>query len=232
MNGPRPSTAGESAPALDTLTVLRPEELLDEAVCWPVCHREVLARGHVVTMVDEQVRTPDGSTLQRQYLKHPGAVGVIALDEQDRVVLVRQYRHPVRHRLLEPPAGLLDVEGEDFLLAARRELAEEAQLDAEDWRVLVDQFFSAGSSAESARLYLARGLRSVPRPAGFVVEGEELHMDVVLAPLDDLVQAVLQGRLQNALTVTGVLATELARRDGFATLRPADAPWPARDHRG
>ncbi|WP_232821823.1 NUDIX domain-containing protein [Desertihabitans aurantiacus] len=205
--------------------------MADQAVGWPVLRSDVLADGRVVTLVEDEVRTPDGSTITRQYLRHPGAVGVIALDEQDRVVLVRQYRHPARHRLLEPPAGLLDVAEEEWLVGARRELAEEALLAAEDWRVLVDQFVSPGSTEESVRIYLARGLRPVPRPDGFVVEGEEAHMDVVLAPLAELVAAVLAGRLQNPLLVAGVLATEVARRDGYDRLRPADAPWPARHQR-
>lgn len=219
-----------AARALD-VEVLTSADLDDRPVGWPVREHRVLARGAVTTMVQDEVQTPDGATITRQYLQHPGAVGVIALDEDERVVLVRQYRHPVRHRLLEPPAGLLDVDDEDWLDAARRELAEEAQLAAGDWRVLLDQFVSPGSSEESVRIYLARGLHPVSRPDGFVVEGEELEMDVVLAPLADLVDAVLAGRVQNPLAVAGVLATEVARRDDFATLRPADAPWPARDRR-
>ncbi|WP_233493615.1 NUDIX domain-containing protein [Desertihabitans brevis] len=205
--------------------------MADEVVGWPVLRSDVLAGGRVVTLVEDEVRTPDGSTITRQYLRHPGAVGVIALDEQERVVLVRQYRHPARHRLLEPPAGLLDVAEEAWLVGAQRELAEEALLAAEDWRVLVDQFVSPGSTEESVRIYLARGLRPAPRPEGFVVEGEEAHMDVVLAPLAELVTGVLAGRLQNPLLVAGVLATEVARRDGYDRLRPADAPWPARHQR-
>ncbi|WP_231747560.1 NUDIX domain-containing protein [Auraticoccus cholistanensis] len=205
--------------------------MADQPLGWEVVRSEVLARGGITTMVDDEVRTPGGETLHRQYLQHPGAVGVIALDEQDRVVLVRQYRHPVRHRLVEPPAGLLDVAEEEWLTAAQRELAEETRLAAGEWHVLVDQFVSPGSTSESVRVYLARDLHPTDHPEGFVVEGEELEMDVVLAPLAELVQAVLAGRLQNPLTVSGVLATELARRDGFRTLRPADAPWPARTAR-
>lgn len=229
-SGPGASGPGSSEPVLDA-PVLAAGDLADQPLAWPVLSREVMARGRVTTMVDEQVRTPDGEAITRQYLLHPGAVGVIALDEQERVVLVRQYRHPVRHRLLEPPAGLLDVAEEDWLVGAQRELAEEAELAARDWRVLVDQFVSPGSTEESVRIYLARDLHPVGRPDGFVVEGEELDMDVVLAPLADLVTAVLAGRVQNPLAVAGVLATEVARRDGFGSLRPADAPWPARSHR-
>ncbi|NYK32443.1 NUDIX domain-containing protein, partial [Salmonella enterica subsp. enterica serovar Typhimurium] len=90
--------------------------------------------------------------INRQYMSHPGAVGIIALDDQDRVAVVRQYRHPVRMVLVEPPAGLLDVEGEDFLAAAQRELAEEAMLSADDWRVLVDIVTTPGGCQESLRI--------------------------------------------------------------------------------
>jgi ADP-ribose pyrophosphatase len=143
---------------------------------------------------------------------------------------VRQYRHPVRYRLIEPPAGLLDVGGEDYLQAMQRELAEEVGLAAKSWAVLVDLFTTPGILGESLRIYLARGLEAVDGPDGYVREGEEAHMDTVWASLDDLVEAVLGGRLHNPAVVSGVLATWTARqRDGFASLRPADAAWPARD---
>jgi ADP-ribose pyrophosphatase len=163
-----------------------------------------------------------------EYLKHPGAVGVIALDDHDRVALVRQYRHPVRHRLIEPPAGLLDVGGEDYQQAIQRELAEEVGLEARSWAVLVDLFTTPGILGESLRIYLARDLSAAADPEGFTREGEEAHMDSVWASLDDLVTAVLDGRLHNPTVVSGALAAWTARqRDGFASLRAADAAWPA-----
>jgi ADP-ribose pyrophosphatase len=155
---------------------------------------------------------------------------VIALDDHDRVALVRQYRHPVRHRLIEPPAGLLDVGGEDYLQAIERELAEEVGLAARRWAVLVDLFTTPGILGESLRIYLARDLTDVDHPDGFTREGEEAHMDTVWASLDDLVEAVLGGRLHNPTVVSGVLAAWTAReRDGFTSLRPADADWAAHD---
>ena len=153
---------------------------------------------------------------------------MIALDDHDRVALVRQYRHPVRHRLIEPPAGLLDVGGEDYLQAIERELAEEVGLAARRWAVLVDLFTTPGILGESLRIYLARDLVAVDGPDDFTREGEEAHMDTVWATLDDLVEAVLDGRLHNPTMVSGVLAAWTARqRDGFMSLRPADAEWPA-----
>ena len=141
------------------------------------------------------------------------------------MALVRQYRHPVRRRLIEPPAGLLDVAGEDPLLAARRELAEEVGLAAGRWDVLVDLFTTPGILAERLRIYLARDLVEVASPEGFVRLGEEAHMDTVWAALPDLVDAVLAGELHNPTMVSGVLAAWIARGRQWSGMRPADAPW-------
>jgi len=212
------------------MIILSRAELADEPLAWPVESSTLLAQGKITSYVQDRVRMPDGELIEREYLKHPGAVGVIALDDRDRVALVRQYRHPVRHRLIEPPAGLLDVGGEDYLEAIQRELAEEVGLAAKSWAVLVDLFTTPGILGESLRVYLARDLKTVDGPHGYVREGEEAHMDTVWASLDDLVEAVLDGRLQNPTLVSGVLAAWTAReRDGFTSLRAADAPWAARE---
>lgn len=209
--------------------ILSRTELRDEPLAWAVVSSTELARGHITSFLADDVRAPDGSLMTREYLQHPGAVGILALDDEQRVALVRQYRHPVRHRLIEPPAGLLDVGGEDFLLAAQRELAEEVGLAATDWRVLVDVFTSPGMASETLRVYLARELLPADAPEGFLREGEEAEMDAVWAPLEDVVDAVLAGELQNPTLVYGALAAQVAlHRGGFETLRPADAPWPAR----
>ena len=210
------------------MIVLGSDQLVDVPLAWPVESSTVLAQGKITSYVEDQVRTPDGQLITREYLKHPGAVGVIALDDHDRVALVRQYRHPVRHRLIEPPAGLLDVEGEGYLATVKRELAEEVGLAAGGWAVLVDLFTTPGILGESLRIYLARDLEVVDDPDGYVREGEEAHMDTVWASLDDLVEAVLDGRLHNPTVVSGVLAAWTAReRDGFSSLSAADAAWPA-----
>ncbi|QDP98860.1 NUDIX hydrolase [Microlunatus elymi] len=203
---------------------------MDSPESWPVKSTDLLARGAVSSFVDERILTPDQEVLDRQFTLHPGAVGIIALDDHERVALVRQYRHPVQHRLIEPPAGLLDVDGEDYLIGAQRELAEEVGLAASDWRVLAEEFTSPGGLSESMRMYLARGLSEAPAPEGFVKHGEEAHMDIVWASLDDLVSGVLAGRLHSPTLVVGVLAAWAAKtRTGFDALRPADAPWPARE---
>ena len=209
------------------------QERWDKDEYWQVVDHQVKAAGRVCDFVDDAVLTPSGERINRQYTSHPGAVGIIALDAQDRVAVVRQYRHPVRMVLVEPPAGLLDVKGEDFLTAAQRELAEEAMLSADDWRVLVDVVTTPGGSQESLRIYLARGLHEAPRPEGFVLEGEEVSMKAGWEPLDDLVEAIYAGQCQSPTLVTGVLALELARRTGrIDQLRPAHSSWPIRERSG
>lgn len=210
---------------------LRRADLVDEAAAWPVTAERVLGAGAFTALVRADITAPDGQTLTREYVRHPGAVGIIALDAHGRVALVRQYRHAVRHRLLEPPAGLLDVGGEEYLLAAQRELAEEVGLAADSWRVLVDLFTTPGILEEGLRIFLARDLRAVQAPHGFVKAGEEAEMELSWAPLADLVDAVLAGDLHNPTMVSGVLAAWAAvgRADDFTSLRPCDAPWPARD---
>lgn len=223
--------AADAPGAADILAdpgALAPAELRDVPMAWPVSSRQLVGEGVVFDLVRDQVVDPTGAELRREWIRHPGAVGVIALDAADRVVLVRQYRHPAGLRLVEPPAGLLDVDGEDYLAAAQRELAEEVGLRADDWRVLVDMFTSPGASQESIRIYLARGLHDEPRPDGFVADGEEAQMDVVRAGVEDLVEAILDGRLQNPVLIAGVMAAAAARPGGWDRLRAADAPWPAR----
>lgn len=169
---------------------------------------ETVFRGTVWDVRRERVAYGDG-TLTREFVRHPGAVGVLALDDRDRVALVHQYRHPVRARLWELPAGLLDVPGEAPLEAARRELAEEAELEAEDWEPLIDLFTTPGGSDERLRLYRATGLRH--RVTDFERTGEERDMGLVWRPFAAVRDAVLAHRLHNPTLVVGVLA-ETARR--------------------
>ena len=168
---------------------------------------------------------PDGGQALRDVVVHPGAVGVIAIDDDLRVLLLQQYRHPVGRLLWEPPAGLRDSPGEPPLETARRELYEEAHLEAGRWDVLIDIFTSPGMCSEAVRVYLARDVRTA---AGARYEGrdEEADMPLRWVPLDDAVRAVTEGALHNPLAVAGVLAVSVAARTDFAGLRPGDAPWP------
>jgi 8-oxo-dGDP phosphatase len=169
----------------------------------------------------------DGDALVRDYIDHPGAVAVLPMNDAGEVLLIKQYRHPVGMDLWEIPAGLLDVEGEDFVAGAARELAEEADLVAAEWNVLVDFFNSPGSSSEAIRIYLARGLSDVPGHELHVRTDEEAEIELHWIPLENAVASVLEGRLHNPSAVVGILAAAAARADNFKDLRPADAPWPA-----
>jgi len=203
-----------------------PDEVGDEPAELRVLASERVHHGLVWDVRRDEVELGDGQTVTREVLVHTGAVGVVALDADERLLLVRQYRHPVRSYLWEPPAGLLDVAGEDPWAAARRELAEEAHLIADQWRVLVDFFNSPGGSTEAFRCYLAQGLAEVPENDRHEGEGEERDMRTAWVSLDEGRDLVLAGQLHNPTAVTGILATCAARDAGWSTLRPADAPWP------
>ena len=202
----------------------------DEPMSWPVRSRTVLGEGRVSAFVDEKVTTPSGEVIDRQYLTHPGAVAVVAWrQDSDDIAVLRQYRHPVRMELVEIPAGLLDLDGEEWVVAAQRELAEEAELQASRWDVLVDMCTTPGACEESLRIFLARDLAPAERPDGFVLEGEEAHMTWEWVPRAELVAAVMGGRCQSPTLVAGVLALEVARLTGSVDrLRAPSAPWPIR----
>ncbi|MGW8768798.1 NUDIX domain-containing protein [Streptomyces sp. NPDC055815] len=195
---------------------------------WRVVATTTPFTGKKTSVRTDDVVMPDGSVARRDYQVHPGSVAVLALDEQDRVLVLRQYRHPVRQKLWEIPAGLLDVPGENPLHAAQRELYEEAHVKAGDWRVLTDLYTSPGGSDEAVRIFLARDLAEA-EGARYEVADEEADMELARVPLGELVRGVLSGSLHNTCLVAGVLAVAAASSgDGLDALRPASAPWPAR----
>lgn len=194
----------------------------------PVSERTEVFHGRVWSVVRDQVRIADGEST-RDVVIHPGAVAVIAIDDADRVLLIRQYRHPVAMFLFEPPAGLLDVAGEPPLVTAQRELAEEAGVQAAHWHTLVDLFNSPGGSSEAIRVYLASDLRAVPGGRTHTGEAEESHLPQVWVPLDEAVELVLSGAIGSPSGVAGILALAAVRSRGGPGLRPADAPWRPRD---
>jgi ADP-ribose pyrophosphatase len=204
------------------------QDVRDEPDPRPVLASELLVSGKVWDVRRDTVDLRDGQVVVRDLVVHYGAVGVLVIDDEDRVLLVRQYRHPVAMMLWEPVAGLLDVPGEDPVSAARRELVEEAGLVAGRWNLLVDYEPSPGGSSEALRLYLARDVSPAPgrRPAG---AGEERDMPMAWVPLDEARDRVLSGALTAPITVVAVLAAVCLRAAGWSGLRPADSPWPVRD---
>lgn len=157
-------------------------------------------RADVVRHPDE----PDGEPFTRVVLEHPGAVVVLAVDDDERVFCLRQYRHPARMRMLELPAGLLDVAGEDPRAAAERELLEEAGLEADAWTPLVSAYSSPGISDEEIHYFLARGLRHADR-GDFSPAHEEADMETLWVPYDELLAACLEGRAHDAPVLVAVL---------------------------
>ena len=143
--------------------------------------------------------------------EHPGAVIVLAVDDEERVACVRQYRHPAQGTFLELPAGLRDADGEDSLDTAKRELLEEVELEASDWRQLFALWPSAGITAERHEFFLARGLSPGDR-GDFALEHEEAAMEMLWVPVDQLVEAVLDGRVTEEPISVAVLAYDALRR--------------------
>ncbi|GAA4698663.1 NUDIX domain-containing protein [Streptomyces buecherae] len=200
----------------------------DTAEEWRVVASSTPFTGNKTSVRTDEVVMPDGSTATRDYQVHPGSVAILALDDEDRVLVLRQYRHPVRHKLWEIPAGLLDVPGENPLHAAQRELYEEVHVKAEDWRVLTDVYTTPGGCDESVRIFLARQI-SDAEGERFEVSAEEADMEFARVPAAELARGALAGELHNNCLVVGVLALLAAKAgDGLDALRPADAPWPAR----
>ncbi|HEV7210805.1 MAG TPA: NUDIX hydrolase [Blastococcus sp.] len=187
-----------------------------------VLSSEKLYEGHVITLRRDTVAMPGGGSSVREVVHHPGAVAVVALDDDDRVVMLRQYRHPVGARLRELPAGLRDEDGEPPLATAQRELAEEAELAAERWSLLTTTYSTPGFCDEMVLVYLAEGLRPAERPDGFAVEHEEADMTVERLPLTEAVQLVFDGEIRNAIAVIGLLAAVQVRA-AAPRLRPVDA---------
>lgn len=183
--------------------------------------------GRIVDMVEDHVVVVEGEEpVVRQYTRHPGAVAVVAMrgeEGAEEILLLRQYRHPVNASLWEIPAGLLDIPGEDSRVAAERELAEEADMKAVRWDVLVDFFTSPGGSTEPLRVFLARDLETTE--TSFEREDEEATMEYAWVSLSDALDWALAGRLHNPSTVIGILSAHAARGRGWEGLREPGAPW-------
>jgi ADP-ribose pyrophosphatase len=189
---------------------------------WPVASSTEQLKSWLITVRTDKVQLPDHDYAQRTVVSHIGAVGILALDDADRVLMIRQYRHPVGRELWEIPAGLRDVAGEPLAATARRELVEETGHAAREWHALLDSYASPGISSERIRIFLARGPEAVE--SDYQREGEEKFLRTAWVPLAEAVTAALAGKLHNGATIQGVLAASIARANGFAGLRPEDAP--------
>jgi ADP-ribose pyrophosphatase len=200
-----------------------PDELLqDDVVPVEVTGSDVVYDG-AIWDVRRDSFTYNGASITREYIDHPGAVAVLAVDDDDRVLLIKQYRHPTGLRGWELPAGLLDVTGENAVIGAQRELAEEADVVATDWALLSEFYTTPGGSNEAIRVYLARGVSALP---AFERTEEEADIELRWVPLDDCVDAVMARRIGNPILIVGILAAQVSRSRGWSTLAAADSPWP------
>ncbi|MEI4271102.1 NUDIX hydrolase [Klenkia sp. LSe6-5] len=191
---------------------------------YEVLGREEVYEGRVISLRRDTVAMPGGGSSVREVVTHPGAVGIVALDDDGALVMLKQYRHAIGAHLWELPAGLRDAEGEPPLRTAQRELAEEAGLAADRWQLLTTSLSTPGFCDELVGLYLAEGLTGVERPEGFVVEHEEADMTVERVPLAQALQMVFDGTVRNALAVIGILAVT-AHRSASPQLRPVDTAF-------
>ena len=187
------------------------EELRDEKVDLEVVSTDLVYKGAVWDVRSDTVRYGDGE-MTRQYVEHPGAAAVVAIDDDERVVLIQQYRHPIKERDWEIPAGLLDVAGEPPLETAKRELTEEVDLEADRWQHLLSMHTTPGGNDEVVHLFLARDLRGVE--TDYEREHEESDMRVERVALADVIDGVIAGRLRNGILAAGALAAaEVLRRE-------------------
>lgn len=198
----------------------------DQPIDYAVVRREEIFNGYVMDLRRDDFDF-NGEVLRREYIVHPGAVAIIAMDHEGKLLLVQQYRHPQGKVMWEPPAGLLDTPDEDPLECAKRELLEETGYEASKWEVLLDFANTPGGSSEQIRIYFAQGLKEHVggRPQG---SDEESSMTVHWVPLSEVLASIGAGLVTNAALVVGTLALVTALAEPDTMLRPANSPWPAR----
>jgi 8-oxo-dGDP phosphatase len=194
----------------------------DAAESWPVVASQPLLKNWLITVRSDKVRLPDDQYAERTVVTHPGAVAILALDDAQRVLMIRQYRHSVGRLLWEIPAGLRDTDGESRLQTAQRELLEETGYRASQWHTLLDYFSSPGYSTERIRIFLARGVEQ-GADNGYKREQEEKYIVADWVPLAAAVRLALSGKLHNGPAIAGVLAGYAASSEEFSGLRPATA---------
>lgn len=204
------------------------EPIRDEPYLPAIRASQLAYQGAVWDIRRETFDLPEATGLVRDLMAHTGAVGIAVVDDQQRMLFVQQYRHPVRARLWEVPAGLLDVVGEAPLEAAKRELLEEADLTAERWDVLTDSCLSPGGSSETLRLFLARGLSLVPEAERHRRSEEEAGFRFRWISVDEALAALADGRITNVIAQLAILqASRVLQAEAAGTplsLRAVDAP--------
>lgn len=188
-------------------------------------HKHEIAFRGAIWDVRRDTFTMDSTdtAMTREYIQHPGAVAIVAVDAQHRVAMINQYRHPVGQDCWEIPAGLRDVAGEDMVVTAQRELAEEADLVADDWAFLVDHYPSSGSSTELIRIYLAQELRTVSPEHRHTREAEEAHLTIQWVPMQHVLNAILAGEIRNSNAIAGIMSAHLVLQ-GTRSAGAVDAP--------
>jgi ADP-ribose pyrophosphatase len=195
---------------LQRMTIEREDELVEKLV-----ERQVLPGGTYLTFVRDTVLTPDGARRTRDVVLHPGAVTVVAIQSDRRVLLVRQYRHASGEVLLELPAGTLDMLGdgsvEQPLPAAQRELFEETGHRAGHWRKLAEFFTAPGFASELMHLYLATEVTADASHTG-PQEDERLELEIV--PFDEAIKLAESGQIRDAKTLVGLYLVDRLAREG------------------
>ena len=199
----------------------------DRVVSYPVTNTHSVFEGYVWD-VRRDVFELNDSEVTRDYLVHPGAVAIIALNDAGELLLIEQYRHAQGKIMWEAPAGLMDIADEDPLETAKRELYEETGYVAKTWNVLLDFANSPGGSTEQIRIYFARdvSMHLDGRPEG---SDEELDMPVHWIPIQDILESIRRGSITNPQLVAGTHAALIAMAEPDLALRSADAPWHARE---
>lgn len=190
-----------------------------------VLSSQLLFDAPIIAVRKDELAMPNEQVAYRDVVEHMGAVAVAAVNDAGEIAMVHQYRHAVKHRLWELPAGLLDVKDESELAGAQRELVEEAGLKAAQWSVLADIVTSPGFCEETARVYLAQDLTEVERPEAF--GDEEADMDFAWIKLDEAVAKVLAGEINNSVAVTGIFAAWQVL-NGHGQARDVTAPFDLR----
>lgn len=179
----------------------------DKPAALNISQSEVVFTGKIWNVVREHFDY-SGAQLAREFVAHPGAVAVIAVDEELRVLLIHQYRHPVRSYLWEVPAGLLDATDATKAAAAERELLEESGYQAGSISPLIDFYTTPGGNSEQISIFLARDLTYVGY--NLELEGEEVDMEVAWIPLSEALSSVLKSEMKSPSAQVGIMAAAFA----------------------